>query len=126
MSVNKILLIGRIGKDAELKQAGNTSVCNFSLATSETWNDKSGTKQERIEWHQLVVFGRMAESLSKYLTKGKLIFCDGQIRYESYEKDGIKRYATKIVVQNIKFLGGKSEKQEQKPQQKVDTEETPF
>ncbi len=104
MSVNRAILVGRVGKDAEL--VGNeTKVAKFSLATSERYKDKQGEKVEQTEWHNVVLFGGMAESLWKYLTKGTQIFLEGKIQTKNYEdKDGNKRYQTQIVGHQIKFL----------------------
>ncbi len=104
MSVNKVVLVGRVGKDAEL--IGNeTKVAKFSLATSEVYKDKNDKKVENTEWHNIVLFGSMAIMRAKWIKKGMLIYLEGKIQTTSYEdKDGNKRYQTQIVGQQIKFL----------------------
>lgn len=105
--VNKVILIGNVGKDAELKYTGpGTAVSSFTLATNETWKNKDGAKQSKTEWHTVVIWGRMAEGISKYITKGKNLFIEGKITTRSWEdKDGNKRYKTEIVASEVKFLG---------------------
>ena len=105
--VNKVILIGNVGKDAELKHTGpGTAVASFTLATNETWKDRDGSKQSKTEWHTVVIWGRMAEGISKYLTKGKNVFVEGKITTRSWDdKDGNKRYKTEIVASEVKFLG---------------------
>jgi single-strand DNA-binding protein len=108
MSVNKVILIGNLGKDPELRftQTGS-AVANFSIATSEQWNDRDGKRQERTEWHNIVVWGKQAESCGQYLAKGRQVYVEGSIRTRSYDdKTGTKRYVTEIVAQRIQFLGG--------------------
>ena len=112
MSVNKVILIGRLGQDPELKYTpSGASVCNFSLATSETWNDKaSGQKQERTEWHRVVVWGKMAELCNQYLSKGRQAFIEGRLQTRSWEdQNGNKRYTTEINASTVQFLGGASQ-----------------
>lgn len=107
--LNKVMLIGRLGKDPELKTAGSGQVCNFSVATSETWKDKSsGEKKEKTTWHNIVIWGSLADVASKYLHKGDQVYLEGKIETRSYEKDGITRYVTEILVNNMTMLGGKS------------------
>lgn len=108
MSVNKVILVGNLGKDPEVRytQTGS-AVANFSLATSEQWNDRDGKKQERTEWHNIVVWGKSAEHCGQYLSKGRQVFIEGSIRTRSYDdKSGNKRYITEIVAQRVQFLGG--------------------
>jgi single-strand DNA-binding protein len=108
MSVNKVIILGRLGQDPELKYTpSGTSVCNFSLATSESWTDKSGQKQEKTEWHRIVVWGKLAELCNQYLTKGRQAFVEGKLQTRSWEdKDGSKRYATEILASTVQFIGG--------------------
>jgi len=97
-SVNKVILIGNLGKDPEIRytQTGEP-IANFSLATSENWTDKGGQKQERTEWHRVEVFGKTAQVVRDYCTKGKPVYIEGSIRYEEWtDKDGNKRNTTKI------------------------------
>ena len=109
MSVNKVILLGRLGQDPELKYTpSGASVCNFSLATSESWNDKaSGQKQERTEWHRVVVWGKLAELCNQYLAKGRQAFVEGRLQTRSWEdQNGQKRYTTEINATTVQFIGG--------------------
>src|SRR4051812_34347838 len=108
MSVNKVLLIGRLGNNPEIRYTNTgTAVANFNLATSESWNDKQGQKQERTEWHRVVVWGKLAELCEKYLAKGRQCFVEGRLQTRSWDdKDGNKRYTTEIVANTVQFLGG--------------------
>jgi single-strand DNA-binding protein len=109
--LNKVMLIGRLGKDPEIRYSQQgTAVVNFPLATSEQWTDKtSGDRQEKTEWHRIVVFGKQAETCEKYLAKGKEIYIEGRLQTRNYEKDGQTHYITEIVVLNFQFLGSKSD-----------------
>jgi len=111
MSVNKVLLIGNLGRDPEVRYlpSGNP-VANFSIATSENFTDRNGTKQERTDWHNIVVYGKQAELCGQYLKKGRQVFVEGRVSYRNYEaKDGSgKRYVTEIVAQRVQFLGGRA------------------
>ncbi len=112
MSVNKVILLGRLGQDPELKHTpSGAAVCNFSLATSETWNDKSsGQKQERTEWHRVVVWGKLAELCNQYLAKGRQAFVEGRLQTRSWDdKDGNKRYTTEINATTVQFIGGQAQ-----------------
>jgi len=105
MSVNKAILIGRLGKDPDVRYTPDGAmVTNFSLATDERWKDKSGEKVQKTEWHNVVSFGKMAEICGNYLEKGALVYIEGRIRTRSWEKDGIKRYTTEIVATDMKML----------------------
>ncbi|HEC24522.1 MAG TPA: single-stranded DNA-binding protein [bacterium] len=108
-SLNKALLIGNLGKDPELRYTPDgLAILSFSIATTEYFNDKSGSKTERTTWHNITVFGKMGQSIANYLTKGKQVFIEGKIRNSSYDdKEGIKRYKTDIVASNIVLLGAK-------------------
>ena len=108
MSVNKVILVGNLGKDPEVRfTGGGRAVCKFPLATSETWNDAEGHKQERTEWHNVVVWGKQGENCGQYLSKGRQVYVEGAIRSHSYDdKDGNKRYMTEIIAQTVRFLGG--------------------
>lgn len=108
MSVNKVIVLGRLGQDPELKYTpSGSSVCNFSLATSESWNDKnSGQRQERTEWHRIVVWGKLAELCNQYLSKGRQAYVEGRLQTRSWEdKDGNKRYTTEILANTVQFIG---------------------
>jgi single-strand DNA-binding protein len=111
MSVNKVILLGRLGQDPELKHTpSGAAVCNFSLATSESWNDKnSGQKQERTEWHRVVVWGKLAELCNQYLAKGRQAFVEGRLQTRSWDdKQGQKRYTTEINATTVQFIGGQA------------------
>ena len=110
--VNKVILLGRLGRDPELRTttSGN-SVCNFSVATSENWNDKqTGEKQERTEWHNIVVWGKLAEICAQYLSKGAQAYIEGKLQTTKYtDKENVERYKTEVVAQTVQFIGGKSD-----------------
>lgn len=110
MSINKVMLIGRLGQDPELKYTpSGSAVCNFSLATSESWTDKSGQKQEKTEWHRVVVWGKLAELCNQYLAKGRQAFIEGSLQTRQWDdKQGQKRYTTEINAKNVQFLGGQA------------------
>jgi single-strand DNA-binding protein len=110
MSVNKAILIGHLGKDPEVRyMPSGEAVANVTLATSESWKDKSGVKQEKTEWHNIVFFKRLAEIAGEYLKKGSLIYVEGRITTEKWQdKEGKDRYTTKIVANEMKMLGSKS------------------
>ncbi|MCX2741390.1 single-stranded DNA-binding protein [Pontibacter anaerobius] len=110
-SVNKVILIGNLGKDPEVRHLeGGVAVARFPIATSESFKDKSGQKQERTEWHNIVVWRGLAEVAEKYLRKGNSVFIEGKIRSNNYtDKDGIQRYSTEIVADNMTMLGGRSD-----------------
>jgi len=110
MSVNKAILVGNLGRDAELRYTpGGAAVASFSLATTERWNDKSGQRQEKTEWHKVNLWGKQAEALTEYLTKGKQVYLEGKIEHREWEdKDGNKRHVTEIRASHIVLLGGGS------------------
>lgn len=107
-SVNKVILVGNLGRDAELRYTpGGSAVATLNLATTEVWNDKAGQKQEKTEWHRVVLWGKTAEALSEYLTKGKQIYVEGRLQTRQWDdKDGNKRYTTEIRGDKIVLLGG--------------------
>jgi single-strand DNA-binding protein len=108
-SVNKVILVGNLGRDAELRYTpGGAAVATLNLATTEVWNDKaSGQKQEKTEWHRIVLWGKSAESLSEYLTKGKQIYVEGRLQTRKWQdKDGNDKYTTEIRADRITLLGG--------------------
>jgi single-strand DNA-binding protein len=108
--LNKVMLIGHLGKDPELKYTpGGAAVATFSLATTEGYKDKEGNWQERPEWHRLVVWNKQAEVAAEYLKKGQQIFVEGRLQTRTWDKDGQKHYTTEIVVQNFQMLGRKGE-----------------
>jgi single-strand DNA-binding protein len=107
MSVNKAILIGNLGKDPEVRFTNNgKAVARFPIATSEVWTDGDGNRQERTEWHNIIVWGKQGETCGQYLAKGRQVYVEGSIRNRSYDdKSGNKRYITEIVAQRIRFLG---------------------
>ena len=110
MSVNKVILVGRLGKDPETRYMTNgEAVTNATLATSENWKDKSGEKQEKTEWHNLVFYRRLAEVAGEYLKKGAQVYIEGKIQTRKYQtKEGQERYITEIIVNEMQMLGSKS------------------
>lgn len=108
MGINKAILIGNLGKDPELKYTpGGQAVATFSLATTERWSDRNGQKQDRTEWHNIVVWGKQAELVNQYLKKGRSVYIEGRITTRSWDdRDGVKKYRTEIVATQVQFLGG--------------------
>jgi single-strand DNA-binding protein len=107
-SVNKVILVGNLGRDAELRYTpGGAAVATLNLATTEVWNDRNNQRQEKTEWHRVVLWGKQAESLQEYLTKGKQIYVEGRLQTRQWDdKDGNKRYTTEIKADRITLLGG--------------------
>jgi len=105
-SINKVILIGNLGSDPEVKYTpSGTAVANFNIATNESWNNKDGKKEERTEWHRIVVWSRLAELCGEYLAKGKTAYIEGRLQTREWnDKDGNKRYTTEIVAQTVQFL----------------------
>jgi len=112
VGVNRVFLIGRLGTDPEVRYTSNGgAVANFNLATNESWTDKSGQKQERTEWHRVVVWGKLAEVCGQYLSKGRQAFIEGKLQTRDWtDKEGQKRYTTEIVAQTVQFLGGPTDR----------------
>lgn len=112
MSINKVILVGRLGADPEVKSVGQGStVATLNLATSEAWTGKDGQKQERTEWHRVVVWGKLAEICGKHLTKGRQVYVEGRMQTRTWEdQQGQKRYTTEVVAQTVQFLGAAGEK----------------
>jgi single-strand DNA-binding protein len=108
MSVNRVTLLGRLGANPETRNTNTgMTVANFNLATSESWNDKNGQKQERTEWHRIVVWGKLAELCGQYLSKGRQVYIEGKLQTRQWDdKDGNKRYTTEVVANSVQFLGG--------------------
>jgi single-strand DNA-binding protein len=108
-SVNKVILIGNLGRDPETRYTtGGDAVTNLRLATTETWKDKSGEKQEKTEWHSVVLFGRQAEIAGEYLKKGRSVYIEGRLQTRKYtDKEGVEKYATEIVADRMQLLGGR-------------------
>src|SRR6201984_3138821 len=111
MSVNKVILVGRLGRDPETRYTGGgQAVANFSVATDETYKDRNGERQKRTEWHKIVVWGKQAEIAQQYLKKGSLICIEGRIQSREWQdKEGQKRTSFEIVANNFRMLGGRAE-----------------
>lgn len=109
--VNKVILVGRLGADPEVKTvAGGNTVARLSIATSENWTDREGQKQERTEWHRIVVWGKLAELCGKYLSKGRQAYVEGRLQTRSWEDpQGQKKYTTEVVATTVQFLGSTSQ-----------------
>lgn len=107
-NLNKVMLIGRLGKDPELRYtSGGVAVANFSLATSENWKDQDGNTQERTEWHNIVMWAKLAEIAGEWLKKGQRVYLEGRIQTRNYDdKNGVKRYVTEVVATDLIMLGG--------------------
>ena len=123
MSVNKVILVGNLGKDPELRYTpSGAAVANFSLATTERYKDRDGNQKENVEWHNIVAWRQLAEICGKYLVKGKQVYIEGKLQTRSYDdRDGNKRYITEIVADQMQMLGGKGDdsgRQEQRQKQK--------
>ena len=114
MSVNRVILIGRLGQDPEVKYLSDgTTVCTFSLATTESWKDKDGNKQEKTEWHNIVAWKRLAEICGEFLRQGKQVYIEGKLQTRSWEDgEGNKRYKTEVVASQMQMLGGRQERGE--------------
>lgn len=112
MSLNKVLVMGHLGKDPELKYSPQgVAICKFSVATNESWKDKSGVLQQKTEWHNTVVFGKLAEYCNQYLSKGSQVFIEGKLSTSSWtDKDGKKQYRTEIVISSIQQTGSRGKK----------------
>jgi len=105
-SVNKVILVGNLGADPELKYTpSQRPLCNLRIATTDVFKDKGGQRQERTEWHRVTVWGDQAENCSKYLAKGRSVYIEGRLQTRSYDKDGQKHYATDVVADRVVFLG---------------------
>lgn len=102
--LNKVMVIGNLGQDPELKTFGGQPCCKFSVATSEKWKDKQGQAHERTEWHRVTVWGKTAENCAKYLAKGRKVYVEGKLQTSSYDKEGQKHYSTDIIAQTVQFL----------------------
>ena len=108
-SVNKVILIGNLGRDPETRYTtGGDAVTNLRIATTETWKDKSGEKQEKTEWHTVVLFGRQAEIAGEYLKKGRPVYIEGRLQTRKYtDKEGVEKYSTEVVGDRMQLLGGR-------------------
>jgi len=123
--MNKVIIIGRVGKDPELKYTpSGAAVCNFSVATTDRYKDKQGEKQETTEWHNVTAWQKLAEICGKYLAKGSKVMIEGKIQTRNYDdRDGNKKYITEIIASNMEMLG---DKKETKPQQEQQPAAPPF
>jgi single-strand DNA-binding protein len=125
MGVNKCVFIGNVGKNPEVRYAtSGSAVCNFSIAVNESWKDKEGNKQEKVEWINVVLFGKLAEIAGEYLTKGREVYIGGKMQTRKWEdKDGNTRYTTEIVGNEMQMLGGRGGGAQETPKGTVDTPE---
>ncbi len=107
--INKVILVGNLGADPETRYTpSGTAITSIRIATSESWKDKTtGEQQERTEWHRIEFFGRIAEIAGEYLKKGRQVYVEGKLRTDEYEKDGVKRYSTKVIADEMQMLGGR-------------------
>ena len=110
--VNKVILVGNLGADPDMRYTpSGQGVCEMRIATSESWNDKNGQRQERVEWHRVIVWGKRAEVCSKYLSKGRQVYVEGRIQTRTYDdKEGVKKYITEVIANDVQFLGGGRDK----------------
>jgi single-strand DNA-binding protein len=128
-SVNKVILVGNLGADPELKfTAANRALCNLRIATSSVWKDKSGQRQEKTEWHRVTVWGDQAENCQRYLTKGRSVYIEGRLETSTYEKGGQKHYSTGVTAERVVFLGSSPQAahnagKDSRRQQEIPTEE---
>lgn len=108
--MNKVILVGRLGQNPEVRYTpSGQAVANFSIATNESWTDKQGQKQERTEWHRIVVWGKLAELCNQYLAKGRQIYVEGRLQTRQWQdKDGQTKYTTEVQAQTVQFLGGQT------------------
>lgn len=121
MSLNKILLIGHAGRQAEVRTFNESKVASFTLATTEKYRDRNGQMVENTEWHNIVIWGKLADVADKYVQKGTMLFIEGKIKTEKYTgSDGTEKFATKVYASSMQLLGGKSEGQQTQQQQRFD------
>lgn len=130
MSLNKVMLIGRCGKDAEVRTVGDNKVASFTLATTEKYKDRNGQLQENTEWHNIVIWGKLADVAERYVQKGTQLFIEGKIKTEKYSgNDGVEKYTTKVYASSMQLLGGKQDGQSAPapaPQQRPQYATTPI
>lgn len=117
MAVNKVILIGNLGSDPECRYTPNgAAVCNFTIATNESWKDKDGQKQERTEWHRIVVWGKLATICQEHLRKGRQAYIEGRLQTRQWEdKDGQTKYTTEVQATTVQFLGSPNRAEEAEP-----------
>ena len=123
-SVNKVILVGHLGRDPEVRYTeDDKAIANISVATSESWKDKSGEKQEKTEWHRVAFFGKLADVVGQYLVKGSQVYVEGRLQTRKWQdKDGQDRYTTEIIADRMQMLGGKPQGQ---PESTPRTEQRP-
>ncbi len=114
-SLNKAMIIGNLTKDPEVRQAGNTNVANLDVATNERYKDSNGEWQDKAEYHKVVIWGNLADVCQKYLSKGSKVYLEGSLQTESWEKDGVKRYTTKIKAFKMTMLDSKGQSKQEVP-----------
>lgn len=125
-SVNKVILVGNLGRDPETRyMPDGGAVVNASIATTETWKDKAGGKQEKTEWHRVVFFGKLGEVVAEFLKKGSQVYVEGRLETKEWEKDGVKRYTTQIVADRMQMLGQRGGDTAPPPSQPVKPAATP-
>ena len=113
MGINKVILIGRLGQDPELRYTPNgTPVANFNIATNYAWTDKKGEKQTGVDWHRIVAWNKLGEICAEYLVKGRQVYVEGKLKTRSWEKDGHKFYITEVVAVDVQFLSGRNNRDE--------------
>lgn len=126
-SLNKVMIIGRLGQDPELKYTPQgQAVCSFTLATDESYKDSQGVQVDKTEWHKVVVWRKLAEIAGQYLKKGSLVYIEGKLSTRMWEKDGHKNYTTEIIASQMTMLGGKESGSTQKTEVKHDIPDTDF
>jgi single-strand DNA-binding protein len=107
--VNKVILVGNVGNDPDCREGGSGAIANLSVATSDTWKDKNtGEQQERTEWHRIVFFNRLAEVVRDYVKKGTKVYLEGRLQTRSFEQDGVQKYSTEIVANEMQMLDSKN------------------
>lgn len=131
-SVNKVILVGNLGRDPEVRYMPNgEAVANFSIATTENWKDKDGNKQEKTEWHNIVMYRKLAEIAGEYLKQGRPVYIEGRLQTRKWEKDGVTRYSTEIIADSMQMLGtktgehGSAQSQDSKPNEQKDAPPPP-
>jgi single-strand DNA-binding protein len=120
------MLIGSLGRDPEIRYMPNgDAACNLSVATSESWKDKSGEKQERTEWHRISMFGKLAEIAGQYLAKGSSVYLEGKLQTRKWtDKDGVDKYTTEIIADRMQMLGGKEQRHGQQQEQRQESQQS--
>lgn len=119
--INKVILLGRLGHDPEVKYTPDgTAVTSFSVATSQQWKDKEGQKQERTEWTRVVAWRKLAEICAQYLAKGRQVYIEGRMQTRQWEKDGVTRYATEVIANEVLFVGSRSDGDQDRMRDPVD------